>query len=305
MKITFTFTFMLTFFWANFSYAQQDPLYNQYQFDQVMINPAYAGIYNRFTATLIGRRQWAGIEGAPQTNSFTAHSSFLNGKLGAGILVVDDQLGVNKNFETQAYYSYNIKFNNYAKLALGLQTGIINYRYDFNQLNLDVVDDPLLTGQEDSFSKPNFGFGAVYMSSTFYIGVSAPRILNVELDDGITESTRYLNHFYLTGGVLLSPTNLFKIKLTSLIRYTPDAPISVDVTASALLAELLWVGLAVRNINTIGINTLLELSDQLRFGYSFELATNALNANNFGSHEISIGIDLDLFKGHILTRKYF
>ncbi|MEM7108939.1 MAG: type IX secretion system membrane protein PorP/SprF [Bacteroidota bacterium] len=305
MKITLATTYILTFFWADISYSQQDPLYNQYQFDKVMVNPAYAGIYNRFTATLIGRRQWAGIEGAPQTNSFTAHSSFLNGKLGAGILVVDDQLGVNKNFETQVYYSYNIKFNNYAKLALGLQTGIINYRYDYNELNLDFVDDPQLNQQEDSFSEPNFGFGAMYMSSTFYLGVSVPRILKVELDDGITESTRYLNHYYLMGGILLSPTNVFKIKLTSLVRYSPEAPLSVDLTGSALLAELLWVGMAVRNLNTIGINTLLELSDQLRFGYSFELATNALNANNFGTHEISIGIDLDLFKGHILTNKYF
>ena len=45
------------------SYGQQDPLYNLYSFNQYMINPAYAGIYNNFSANLITRKQWANIEG--------------------------------------------------------------------------------------------------------------------------------------------------------------------------------------------------------------------------------------------------
>ena len=83
------------------AYGQQDPLYSQYQFNQSIINPAYTGINDALNATAIARRQWTGIEGAPVTNTLSLSSSLLHNKLGAGILLLSDKYGVNKNTEIQ------------------------------------------------------------------------------------------------------------------------------------------------------------------------------------------------------------
>ena len=59
---------LLLFLTFNISaYAQQDPLFSQYMFNKLVVNPAYAGSREVFTADLLNRYQWVGIEGAPKT----------------------------------------------------------------------------------------------------------------------------------------------------------------------------------------------------------------------------------------------
>ena len=41
--------------------AQQDPMYSMYMFNQLVLNPAYAGSREMLSATAISRRQWTGI----------------------------------------------------------------------------------------------------------------------------------------------------------------------------------------------------------------------------------------------------
>jgi len=52
-------------------HAQQDPLFTQYMFNTLSLNPAYAGHLDQPTANIIHRSQWIDIPGAPRTQSFT------------------------------------------------------------------------------------------------------------------------------------------------------------------------------------------------------------------------------------------
>jgi type IX secretion system PorP/SprF family membrane protein len=51
--------------------AQQQPMYSQYMFNMLNINPAYAGSRGVSTMTALYRNQWVGIPGAPRTSSFS------------------------------------------------------------------------------------------------------------------------------------------------------------------------------------------------------------------------------------------
>ena len=73
--------------------AQQEPLYTQYQFNMLSINPAYAGSRDALTATALYRAQWVGIEGAPRTATVTLHSPVINQHFGAGFSLVHDAIG--------------------------------------------------------------------------------------------------------------------------------------------------------------------------------------------------------------------
>lgn len=79
--------------------AQYDPLYNQYTFDQLMINPGYTGVHNLMTFSALFRQQWVDIEGAPTTSTLTGHTSIGNNSAGVGMFIVNENYGVNDNTE--------------------------------------------------------------------------------------------------------------------------------------------------------------------------------------------------------------
>jgi hypothetical protein len=40
-----------------------------------------------------GRSQWVGIEGSPQTQSFSAHAPLKNKNVGLGLSIINDKIG--------------------------------------------------------------------------------------------------------------------------------------------------------------------------------------------------------------------
>ena len=73
--------------------AQQYPVFTQYYFNELVINPAYAGAHVELSLTAAYRNQWVNFPGAPKTTSISGHSSLYNGKMGVGMLVNNDQIG--------------------------------------------------------------------------------------------------------------------------------------------------------------------------------------------------------------------
>ncbi|HEY0176010.1 MAG TPA: type IX secretion system membrane protein PorP/SprF, partial [Pedobacter sp.] len=53
--------------------AQQLPQYTQYVFNSFLVNPAVAGIENYTDVKLGYRKQWDGINGAPETGFFSVN----------------------------------------------------------------------------------------------------------------------------------------------------------------------------------------------------------------------------------------
>ena len=285
-------------------YGQQDPLYNQYLFNQSMINPAYTGVNDVFNATAIGRKQWAGMEGAPSTNMLNTSTSLLNNKLGLGMLLIGDKYGVSSNIEIQLLYAYRIDLLNGKSLSFGLQTGYINYGYDYDKLTIEQAD-PALINNDIDVTKINFGTGVYYRTDLFYLGVSVPRMLNAEIEGADGTVTTYQRHFYLSAGYVFDQLIALKLKPSVLLKYVEGQPVSVDLNASLLVLESLWVGVSVRNFNEAGINGQFKISDQLRLGYAFGFPLNSISNNTFGTHELMVSFDMEIFGNHAIGRRYF
>lgn len=278
--------------------SQQDPLYSQYQFNQLMINPAYAGVYNRLNVGMISRFQWTGIEGSPQTNTLMGNTSLSQGKIGLGGFVINDRFGVNSNYEVQVAGSYNIQFDRFTKLAMGLQGGWIQYGYDFSSVNLDYFDDVALNTGHETFSKPNFGVGFMLLNKNFFVGASIPRILNVSVNDGSSTSDRYKRHYYLSGGAA-GEINGLPFKAIGILNSIAGQTLSTDLSMSVLLDDVLWAGLTMRDIKHFGAMLILEAGENLKFGYSFELPSNNLIHGNWGTHEVSIAYNINYERGFL------
>ncbi len=299
--------FVSGLFVAQLSHAQQDPLYSQYMFNLLAINPSYAGINNNLNVGVTSRFQWSGLEGGPQTNTLTANTSIVGGKVGLGLMVLSDRLGVNTNTEANLSYSYKIESGTNI-FSFGLQTGIINYSFDFD----DLTFNPLYQDSDQNFlpksqnaSRVNFGWGATFTNDKLFVSLSIPRLLNSEFKDGVVSSTRYERHYYMTGAFIIELQRGIKIKPMALVKYVDGAPISVDLNGSVLINNNIWVGAFTRNFETYGLQAQFEISDAYRVGYSFETLGNNLTGSQLTTHEIMVSLDFAVFSHHDIFQRYF
>ncbi len=291
-------------FLSFYSYAQQDPLYSQYLFNQQVINPAYTGINNNTNVTAISRLQWlGGVDGNPLTNSLGLQTSLVNNKVGLGALFVQDKLGVANNFEFHVSGSYKIFWADKV-FAFGMQGGLINVNYNFSDLRLRSAGDPAFNSSGISSSQPNIGAGMAFMSDKMFIGLSAPRLLNTDFSDGATSNLRYRRHFYGSFSYILQLNSVLKLKPGALLRSVEGAPISYDVSALLLINNIFWTGAYTRNFDSVGLVFQIDYLNAYRFGYNFEYQA----FDGFGqytTHEFMLSVDLALFGAQDVFQRYF
>ena len=165
---------------SSLAYAQQDPINSQYMSNPLAVNPSYAGIHNVTNFNLNTRFQWSSLQGSPTTYTFTGNTSIVNGKVGLGLMVLNDQIGISNNTEVQVSYAYKIS-DRTNTFSFGLQTGFVSYASDLEQLNLRFNDDPLFQPGVEQATKFNVGAGITFMNDKLYLSLSVPRMLNLSL----------------------------------------------------------------------------------------------------------------------------
>jgi len=292
------------------SFGQQDPMVTQYMFNGLYLNPAYAGSHDYWTSTISYRSQWVGaqFEGAPQT-AIAAVDGPIHGKnMGLGFMVSHDQIGITKTNSFMANYAYQIKLNKKSKLALGLNGGVHQFSAD--------LPDVLIWDEQDqvyanSLSKviPRVGFGAYYFADQYYVGVSIPTLLAYE--DGnkfsmdLSQASFLRRHYLVTGGVVLNVSENVKFKPSTLMKYTPNAPVEFDLNFSAVFKDMFWVGTSFRTGDAVALLLQYQSNNYFRIGYSYDITFSGLRNYQNGSHEIMIGVDFGKDLKKIKSPRYF
>ena len=88
-----------------------------------IINPAAVGARSDLNMSVLTRQQWAGIEGAPTTNTFSINGR-MNKGLGIGATVINDKVGLSKSTNINIDASYTLITSRYSRLAFGLKGGV-------------------------------------------------------------------------------------------------------------------------------------------------------------------------------------
>jgi type IX secretion system PorP/SprF family membrane protein len=262
----------------------------------LLINPAYAGLNNNLNAMLGYRTQWVGLDGKPTTLNASAHTSLMNNKLGAGIVLIQDRIGNISNTETNLSVAYKLEFKEQV-VSFGMQAGFQNYRTDFSELNVfDPGDNAFIGGERGT--RVNIGAGAILKSEKYFIGISIPRLMPSTFENGGQEFELYNQHFYVEGAYVHYLNSNIRLKPSLLLRGVKGAPASVDLAFNVNLNAIHTAGLFTRNFNTYGLLVQTLLKEQYRFGYVFELPTNKSVGSNVTTHEISLGILLSVLPFH-------
>lgn len=296
------------------SNAQQDPQFTQYMYNMSVINPAYATA-NEGILNLGGhyRTQWVGLEGAPKTGSFFAHTP-INDKIEMGISFTNDNIGdiVNEN-NMYADFAYVLPVGIESKISLGLKAGFTFFDATFDGFILQSGNQTTDVAFNENISKafPNLGIGAFFFTDNYYLGLSAPNMLttkHIETENGVKATGVQNVHYFFTGGYVFDINEKLKLKPAFMAKAVSGAPLAVDVTANVLINEKLEAGLGYRLGDAVSALVNFKIRPDLRIGYSYDYTTSNLGSFNSGSHEIFVLFDVDLFgfkKGYDRSPRFF
>ena len=286
-----TISLLLLICWAQSQegYAQQRVQYTQYMFSGLLINPAYAGAEGPLNITLVQRSQWTGVEGAPSTQTLLAHSLFKEKKMGIGLSVVNDRIGIHTNLNALANYAYHIPVGHDAYLSLGLQAGIQNRKSDYLSLIGDANNDPRLHNPQFSHTAFDVGAGIYFRSSNFHVGISAPEIIpqKLRLNDSLTIELGNRSYF-LFSKYRFTLNEKIDLEPSTLLKYLPGLPVSADFNLNVIFYDALTAGVSYRRDESVDLLLKAQITPQLQFGYAYDHPIGQIARVSNGSHEMML-----------------
>lgn len=287
--------------------AQQDPLFTQYMFNRLLINPAYAGSRDQMSIVGIWRQQWVGWEGAPVTQSFGMHTPTADQRHGFGLHVLNDRIAFTSNTLASFSYAYRIPLGE-GKLALGLTAGMNSYLVRLTEVETWQPGDVSFENGGD-FQRWIFkaGPGVYYSNKRWYGGLSIPNIVPNRLyDDFYEQLTAHTSrHYFLMGGYLLNLGPWLQFRPSFLLKYTRGAPAALDLSGAFFIKERILLGASFRPQNSVSGLFQIYLTKLLRLGYAYDHSISALSNYNSGSHEFMLGFDLGFQKVKMVSPKLF
>ena len=162
-------------------FGQLTPVTNQYILNPLTINPAYAGNRGALNIAAFYRRQWVGIPGAPETMTLAIDAPLLDSKLGLGLMITNDKIGVTRETNFSTYYAYKINMGE-GNLSLGLGAGMIITNTAWSDLTVHDPGDEYYLLNSSVFVVPDFRFGVYYYNKNYFMGISIPKLLGNKFD---------------------------------------------------------------------------------------------------------------------------
>jgi type IX secretion system PorP/SprF family membrane protein len=301
---------VLSFFLLNSSgYGQDIPLFTQKLTNSFLYNPSVAG--NTLGSFTISRRQyWSGIDGSPNTNFLSLHVPLAQHKVGFGVNLFLDNLGVSQTTFASAAFAYHIRFTDNNSLSMGSS---VEYAiFNLNQVRIDVLDpdDPLLT-QLNTYSKLDFSYGMSYQARLFKVGasvnrisdlISARRISNLRRSRSDSTNNRFPAYYSAFFGLRL-PVFKDRDQFEPVVTYRSLSPGSHQIDAGLYytLKETLTIGGGYRTGGVINATIGLRIKKVL-IGYGREMLSANYQQSIGSSNEITLRIDFRDHTYHVKTK---
>jgi type IX secretion system PorP/SprF family membrane protein len=272
---------------AGFAVAQQAEFtYTQYMDNLTPLNPAYSLIDKAGSISTLGRKEFVGIDGAPATYLVNANLPIESINGAAGLILFNDVFAIEQQTEINAYFAKAIQLGQNDYLGVSLNAGVRNYFANYSSLS---STDPEFRADIRQ-TKPNIGFGVMYFTDTYYVGISAPELTVTNLGTASVQgSNNFQNHYYISGGILLDGGEDLKFKPATLLSYSQGLPLAADFSCIMYLKDIVGIGFDYRTSNqAAGILTINVDGFHIGYSYQFNVASNDLGGFNIPTNEVTL-----------------
>jgi type IX secretion system PorP/SprF family membrane protein len=302
--------------------AQQLPQYTQYTFNELLINPAVAGIESYWDIKTGYRSQWTGLQGSPTTTYVTLSVPFnkeftlndysqmvSNGDnpvgrdgannyrapqshAGVSLSVISDKAGAFNQTHVNAGYAYHIRINNSFNLSTGASIGFNSISLNTDQLTFGNMLDPAITGS-NSVLRPEAALGAWAYGPSLFLGASAQQLLPQNLNfSGGGDSELRIQYFF-TIGCKVYPSNDITLLPSVVVNPSAIAPLNFDGNLKIAFRDVFWLGGSYRKNDAIAGSVGINIGGYMTVGYSFDHSISDFNSVSKGTHEIMIALFLN------------
>lgn len=272
--------------------AQQLPLISNYLNTAYLFNPAYSGIEGKTEISVLNRRQWTDIQGAPETQFMAFNGNRDDLKFGYSGYAFNDQTDIVARSGFYGSYAWHVKFTDRNSLSLGLGAGYVNNNINVAGIRVPDELDPVLfsalnTGKFDL----NFGFNLQF--GDFSFGAAVPNLLapKVDFSDNYLGPMQYhyMRHYVVNTQY---DVNLQKglMTLSPFITVRANEVTIPQVDAGLMFnhKEYFYVGAAYRSSYAVTANTGLHLTENITLGYAYDFSLNTYGFALGNSHEIML-----------------
>ncbi|MDZ4843952.1 MAG: type IX secretion system membrane protein PorP/SprF [Chitinophagales bacterium] len=274
------------------AFAQQKPLFTQYVFNDYYYNPAVASTKEGADFRALYRHQWAGLEGQPQTATFSSCGSLKKFPLGIGGNIYYDKTGPLGNFGFNVSGSYGIRIKKESMISAGISFGMIRFAMENDVTARDANPDVAVLAAQDGKIIPDISLGIYYKWKGLYAGFSIPQIvqsdIKLEVDDP-EEMNKLIRHYFIAAGYRFNVSDKFQLEPSVLLKAVKAAPLQSDITLRGIYDKMVWLGLSYRTGDAVCVFAGVLIKEMFEVGYAYDITTSNLNSVSNGSHEIVLG----------------
>nr|WP_314839942.1 type IX secretion system membrane protein PorP/SprF [uncultured Flavobacterium sp.] len=311
-------TVLLVFFFFQNSFAQEGiPVYSDYLSDNYyLLHPSMAGAANCSKIRLTARKQWFDQEDAPalQTLSFNGR---ISDNAGAGIIVFNDKNGFHSQKGVKLTYAYHLMFSrdevDLNQLSFGMSAGFIQSQLDQTSFLEPGQSDPSVDGTvilKEAYFNTDIGLSYNYLD--FYAHATVKNAIEsrraIYSDYESDNLRKYMisagYNFGNPKGLLWEPSVLYQQ-----VEATNEKAIDLNLKVYKNIDfGRVWGGLSYRrslegaqfnNNGVIGTQKLQYITpivgvnvNKFMFAYTYSQLSGAVQFDNGGYHQITLGIDL-------------
>lgn len=297
---------LVLFFCYSAGFAQQDAQFSQYMYNTITINPAYAGSRGVISIFGLYRTQWVGLDGAPETSSFSVNTP-INTNVGLGVSLINDKIGPTNENNLSADFSYSISTSGTAKLSFGIKGSANLFSLDPSKLKPEDQGDPQFQDFKNKFL-PNVGAGIYWHTNKAYLGLSIPNFIQTNRYDD-NDNAIYkdqINYYFIAGYVFnLDHYEMVKFKPALLTKMVDGSPLQIDFSANFMFNEKFVIGAAYRWSASVSALAGFQITDGIYIGYAYDKETTRLANYNSGSHEIFLRFEFLKKYSAITSPRFF
>ena len=283
--------FMLVWTGIN-AWAQQDAQYSQFMFNKLYFNPAYAGSKNALCFSAIYRNQWIGMDGAPQTATLNIHAPVWKRRMGLGISITNDRIGLTDRWNFDFSYAYRIELKNESFLSLGLRGTVSYMTIRWDEAKLTQSADQSVPAAVSSKVLPNFGAGVYYQARNWYLGFSMPRLFINPIDFNNNSNSsiepELQQHYFLMGGASFNIAENIQIQPNLMLKYAPNTPFDADINLSFVFFEKVLIGVTYRVGDSVDGLLQWRVTPQFTISAAYDFTLTPLQQDNAGSIEVML-----------------
>lgn len=273
--------------------AQQIPLYSNYFFTPYIFNPAMSGYSGVTEIVAMHKRQWTGVQGAPNTSALAINGDLNEMKFGWSVYGYNDQTDIVNRTAFYGSYAYHLRFTEKNALSFGLSAGYLKNSINQSAINGD-DGDPLIGTNLNNNGQFDLNFGLALKLGDFLLGASVPQLLAPQINySGNDENNqvfyKMLRHYVVHTQYDVRLQN-DKMILSPFIvmRAADNVQPQVDAGLMFNMPDYFFLGAAYRSNYAVTANVGVHMTENLTLGYAYDFSTSEFASSLGSSHEFML-----------------